>query len=82
MSKCYRCAELRNCYAGRHGYGNIDCQCFSPVLLNKRMILEKTEDWSCLFDCITGNVYVEGHVLNTEDILEALGIDFIQIDLE
>ena len=27
--KCYKCAELNNCYKGQHG-GKKKCKCFSP----------------------------------------------------
>ena len=31
--KCYKCAELSECYKGRHG-GKKNCKCFCPTLDN------------------------------------------------
>lgn len=28
MNKCYRCAELEGCWAGLHGKGKKNCECY------------------------------------------------------
>ena len=41
--KCYKCAELENCYKGQHG-GKKKCKCFSPA-----------EGWQITLDMIYYN---------------------------
>lgn len=83
MSKCYKCAELRNCFAGLHGEGKAKCRCFCPVFAetnSKRLILEKADDYALLIDGLTNSVLASGHSLDVEEVLTALEIDFIVIE--
>lgn len=80
-NKCYKCAELEGCYAGRHGEGKADCKCFCPCLSNEPcIIVEKSEDWIRLIDRTNLSVICEGHSLSPEEVLSALNMDFRVIE--
>jgi hypothetical protein len=80
-NKCYRCAELEGCYAGRHGEGKANCKGFCPCLSNEPcIIVEKSEDWIRLIDRTNLNIIREGHSLNPEEVLSALNMDFRVIE--
>ena len=80
-NKCYQCAELENCRAGKHGEGKTDCTCFCPCLSNEPcIIVEKSEDWVRLIDRTNLKVICEDYSLAPEDILLALDIDFRVIE--
>lgn len=83
MNKCYKCAELSGCYAGKHGCGKEDCKCFCPCYFSKdekHLILVRQFDWEQLIDANSEKVICEGHRLDAMDILTNLNIDFTFVE--
>lgn len=83
MNKCYRCAELSGCWAGLHGKGEEDCKCFCPCYFSKdekHLILVHESEWEQLVDANKGEVLCENHKLEAVDVLNALGIDFKEVE--
>lgn len=81
-NKCYKCAELEGCWAGKHGEGKANCKCYCPCFSNDPcIIIEKSEDYVRLINRDDLQVICEGHSLTPEEILLALKIDFRQIEI-
>ena len=82
-NKCYKCAELEGCYAGRHGEGNPNCKCFCPCYdKDLCVIVERSENGIRLINRKTMKSLVEGKNLTIEQVLIALNIDFRNVFLK
>ena len=82
-NKCYKCAELEGCYAGRHGEGSPNCKCYCPCYdKDLCVIIEKSENGIRLINRKTMESLVEGKNLTVEQVLIALNIDFRNVYLK
>lgn len=79
-NKCYKCAELEGCYAGRHGEGSPNCKCYCPCY-NKDLcvIIEKGENGIRLINRNNMEILCEGKELSIEQAFIALDIDFKKV---